>query len=68
VGHRPHEFWDLDLFMNFGWDFCWYKPNIIGRILWPVFIPPVVLFDGEIVRLVQVFAQDVWCVSDYICF
>jgi hypothetical protein len=55
------------LFMNFGLDLHWYKPEIFGRILWRVFIPAVVLSDGEIVRLVQVFVQNVWCVADYMC-
>jgi hypothetical protein len=55
------------IFMNFGWDF--YTSLIfLAGYSGLYFIPPVVLFDGEIVRLVQVFVQDVWCVADYICF
>lgn len=70
-----HRFPDLDpwgtghIFLG-SWsihEFRIGKPDIFCRILWGVFIPVVVLSDGEIVLLVQVFVQNVWCVANYMC-
>jgi hypothetical protein len=50
------------LFMNFGLDLHWYKPEIFGRILRSVFISVVVLSDGG-----MYLYKNVWCVADYMC-